>query len=720
MRRSCQSGGILTPLMLLPATLLALFLLAPMPVSVPGPGAGQPSSIATVPDEPGTLVLPDASILQTVVADVDEDGRREVIRLVRGDDEAVQAEVWGQDAASWNLRGERVEVVPPSRIGTRIDPVYQSTPVRLLVRRVDGAERVTVASQPHFEEIDVGPPCCLILHDLAIDGGAAVRRSVSGPSDFSTAVLVIDFDGDGTDELLSTRSLPPAGDISYPIEARVHRWDGAAFADPTVTLLPVGSGDSPFRLGDSDGVPGDEAAIISTLGPPGIFRIRLAADDQLALDAGGITVDQAVAVPLDDARGIAVVGPVVGLTVAAWPPGEPVSTPVAESLVTDGRIVGSVTVEDRERLVVHEPDSDALHLLGLPGLLPPQGVSITRSPAAAALSGVPLRPFTGLIPGGGADGETAIIHAGRLIPALSEGDRSGTAIVATLAGAAPVGLVGDRDLIVLHHGWVGPPVPDADGGSLAVPAPLDQAWTSIAPFGLTRQPEPDDGELEPPLRGAIRLDARDGIAVGPGGFMAEVTAPPGSRVAVATLDPSVIRTPIIVPASGRIDAAFVPPTVLAGNARYQATLLVMTPAGHAHVTRFDIRVLGEPPPVDLTVATPFASSGVQVRGRTASYATVRVNGTPAEVSAGGRFTTSVDLPPWPTEILVEVDDGLGNTARRMVTGVGWFDYRGLPWVPITATLVAVVGAILFLRVPRSSPTARREGDDAVLEEMEAD
>jgi len=41
-------------------------------------------------------------------------------------------------------------------------------------------------------------------------------------------------------------------------------------------------------------------------------------------------------------------------------------------------------------------------------------------------------------------------------------------------------------------------------------------------------------------------------------------------------------------------------------------------------------------------------------------------------------------------------------------------------VPITATLVAVVGAILFLRVPRSSPTARREGDDAVLEEMESD
>ncbi|MDQ3691958.1 MAG: hypothetical protein M3406_18370 [Chloroflexota bacterium] len=700
--------------MLLPTVLLLLSVIAPMP------GPEHPSSIAAVPDEPGTVVLPDASILQTVAADVDEDGRREVVRLVRGDGEAVLAEVWGQDAATWRMRGEPVEVVPPSRVGTRIDPVYQSTPVRLLVRRVDGAERVTVASQPHFEQIDVGPPCCLILHDLAIDGGSAVRRSVSGPSDFSTAVLVIDFDGDGTDELLSTLSLPPAGDISYPIEARVHRWDGAGFADPTVTLLPVGSGDSPIRLADSDGVPGDEAAIISTLGPPGVFRIRLAADDQLALDAGGITVDQAVAVPLDAGRGIAVVGPVVGLMVAAWPPGEPVSAPVAQSLVRDGRIVGSAIVDARERLVVHEPDSDALHLLGLPDLLPPQGVTITRSPAAAALSGLPLVPFTGLIPGGGANGEPAVIHAGRLIPSLVDGDRSGTAIIATLAGAHPVGLAGDRDLLVLHHGGVGPPVPDADGGSFSTPTPLDQAWTSIAPFELTRQPEPDDGALEPSLRGAIRLDARDGIAVGRSGFTAEVRAPPGSRVAVATLDPSVIRTPVVVPASGRIDAAFAPPTVVTGDARYQATLLVTTPAGHAHVTRFDIRLRAEPPPVDLSVETPFGSRGVQVSGRTAPHATVRVEGTPVVVNASGRFATSVDLPPWPTEILVAVDDGLGNAAQRSVTGVGWFDYRGLPWVPITATLVAIAGVVLFLRVPRPSPTARRADDDAVLEEMEAD
>jgi len=700
--------------MLLPATLLALLLAAPMM------GPGQSAAIAVVADEPGAVVLPHASILQTVAADLDDDGRREVIRLVLGEGEAVLAEVHGLDPGGWRLRGEPIEVVPPSRVGTRIDPVYQSTPVRLLVRRVDGAEHVTVASQPHFEEIDVGPPCCLVLHDLSIEDGSALRRSASGPIDFTDAIIVLDLDGDGTDELLSTRSLPPEGDIGFPILARVHRWADGAFGPPMETRLPVGSGDSPFRLGDSDGVPGDEAAIISSLGPQGIFRIRLADHDALTLDAAGFVAAQAIAVPLGDSRGVAVVGPVAGLMVAEWPPGEPVSPPVAESFVANGRIVGTVAVGGQPRLVIHQPASDAIHLLGLPGLLPPQGITITRSPAAAAFSDLPLAPFSGPLPGGGADGEPLIIHGGRLIPSPGDATVSGTSLMATLAGAEPLGLVGDGDLIALHHGPVGRTAPGQDGGALVVPTLLDQAWTSIAPFDLAREPEADDGDLEPSLRDAVRIDARDGIAVGRGGFIAEVTAPPGSRVVAADFDPSVVRTPIVVPASGRVDAPFVPPAVATANPRYQATLLVLTPAGHAHLATWDVRVLTGPPPVEVSVSTPFGSSAVEISGRAAPYATVRVDGRRIDMSAGGGFATTVSVPPWPTDVGVEVDDQLGNVARRTVSVIGVFDYRGLPWVPITAALVAVVGVFLFLRVPRSRPLPRRADDDAALEELEPD
>ena len=449
--------------MLLPAALLALFLGASLPV------AAQGTAIAAVPDEPGVVVLPDAPILQSVAADVDGDGRREVVRLVVGAGDAVLAEVWGQSTQGWQLRGDPVEVVPPSRVGLRIDRVYQATPVRLLVRHVAGVERVTVASQPHFEEIDVGEPCCLILHDLAIADGVALRRPVSGPSDFADVITVIDFDGDGTDELLSTESLPTAGQIEFAIEARVHRWVDGAFAPPTETRLPFGSGDSPFRLGDSDGLPGDEAAILSTIGPPGIFRIRLTEGDRLIQEAGRIVADQAVAVPLDGGRGIAVVGPVVGLMVAEWPPGEVVSAASADSLVTGATIVGTVAVNGQARLVVNQPATGAVHLLGLPDLLPPQGVTITRSPAAAVLADAPLAPFSGPLPGGGTDGEPAIIHAGRLIPSLADDGPSGTSLVATLAGAEPLGLVGDHDLIVLNHGPVGRRNPSADGGTLVAP-----------------------------------------------------------------------------------------------------------------------------------------------------------------------------------------------------------------------------------------------------------
>lgn len=700
--------------MLLPTVFLALLLAAPLPA----PGAG--NAIAIVPDEPGAIVLPDAAILQTVAADIDGDRRRELVRLVRGDGEAVLAEVWGLDEAGWQLRGEPVEVVQPSRIGTRIDPVYQSTPVRLLVRRVDGAERVTVASQPHFEEIDVGPACCLVLDDLAIEDGSALRRSVAAPGDFASAILVIDFDGDGTDELLTTRSLPPVGDISYPIDARVYRWADDAFGAPTVTPLPVGSGDSPFLLGDSDGIPGDEAAIISTLGPAGIYRIRLIEDDTLAMDGAGFTADGAVAVPLEQGRGVAVTGPVVGLMVAEWPPGGPVSEPRAESFLTDGRIVGTVVVRDQPRLVVHQPSTDAIHMLGLPGLLPPQGVTITRSPAAAGLSDVPLAPFSGPIPGG-IGGVPTILHDGRLIPAMNDdGGPTGTSLVAALAGSEPVGLVGDGDLIALHHATIGRAAPTAEGGALVVPDPLEGAWTSVVRFASTVQAETDDGDLDPPLRSSIRLDARDGIAIGRGGFIAEVTAPPGSRVIVAGFDPSVIRTPIVVPAAGQVDAPFVPPVVATGDARYRAMLLVLTPAGHAYVGSWDVRVMTRPPPLDVIVSTPFGSSAVEISGLTVRSATVRIDGRPIEVSAGGRFATTVELPPLPTDVSVEVDDGLGNTARQTVSGIGLFDYRGLPWVPITVALVALAGLILFLRVPRSTPFPRRADDDAGFEELEPD
>ncbi|MGI8830160.1 MAG: hypothetical protein ACR2I5_10385 [Candidatus Limnocylindria bacterium] len=685
------------------------------------PPADAPSAISALPDEPGSVVLPDAPILQSVAADIDGDGRREIVRLIRGPDDSVLAEAWTEGPQTWSRMGEAVEAVPPSRIGARIDPVYLATPVQLLVRHVDGAERVTIAIQPHFEQIDVGPPCCLVLHDLGARDGALVRLSVADPSNFADALLVIDLDGDGTDELLSTQSLPPLGDLEFPTLARVHRWSGDAFGRPTETRLSIGSGLSPILLGDSDGLPGDEAAILS--GPPGprqMYRLQLGDADTLVVDAGGVAADGAIAIERNGGRGVAFVNPIDGLVLARWPAGGLIADATVGIGVRGARIVGAVSAT-ASRIVIHDPGTEALHLLDVSGGAAPAATTVTRSPAAATLSETPLSAFSGPIPGGGVDAEPAVIHQGRLIPSPFGSEFDATSVISSLAGAQPVGLVGDRDLVALDHAPRGLGAGlSAGGGPLIVPPPREGSWTSIAPLTTVAERELDDGLLDPPVRNARVLDGRGTIAVGAGGFVAEIVAPPGSRIFVGDADPSVIRAPIVVPADGLAAAPFVPPNVGASNPRYRATLIVQTPSGRAYLADWDVRVRNEAPELSAMAVTPIGSGAVEVSGRTAPGTEVSIDGRPVTVDDDGRFSGSRDLPPWPTDVVIEADDGLGNQARRVVTAVGWLDYRGLPWVPITGLLVAAVGLVLFLRVPRSSPLPRRPDDDAAYEEMDLD
>ncbi|HSI99896.1 MAG TPA: hypothetical protein VLA59_05880 [Patescibacteria group bacterium] len=673
--------------------------------------------LVSIPAEPGAVVLVEGAILQAVAADLVGDDAREVVVLSGGTpDGSVTLDAWTERRdGTWSRLPNTVTVVPAAAPAT---PAALDSPIRLVVREIAGVDRVTLLRQASGDA-----SCCLMVQDV-LGTESGLRLVPVAPMGSSVdAAWVIDLDGDGTDEILATRSLAPLGDISYPIETYLHRWTGSAF-EVSAARLPAGSGDTPFLLGDTDGRPGEELGIIATLGRPELHRVSLG-DGGLVMEDAGIVADGATAVPVDDARGIAVLTSAGTLGIHRWPFGEELGPPVAERPLADGELVGVVEMDGTPRLIARQPGTaDRLHVLGLPDLAPPRFGALTRTPAAAAFGSGPVTAYVGPLPGGDPDGRPAIVYAGRLLSAFEPPEATASIPgqpMAALAGAQPIGLVGaDAGSIALLHAASGPPLPDPAGGRLDPPVARPDAAVSVAPLSLLLEPERSAGILEPPIRGAVALDGGRSIAVGADGFRATVQAPPGSRVYVAGGDPSVAGAVLAVPEGGSLVVPMRPPSVGTPVPRYRATLAVSTPAGHGYLATWDVRVLTEPPPLAASVRTPLGSGAVEISGRSVPYATVTVAGVEVAVDADGGFAGSVDAPPWPTDVAVRAIDPLGNEARATVSAVGWLDYRQLPWIPIAALLLAAVAVVTYLRVPRAEPVPRRADDDGTLEELEPD
>ena len=676
-------------------------------------------SLVAVPDEPGAEILLEAAIYQAVAADLDGDGVREIVVLTHGDGSTIAASAWQETDAGWQRIGTPLEVVP----GATIPGVaWLGTPLRLLVRSVDGNDRVTLVRQPQYGDPEEEALCCLLLDDLVLDADGLQLAQATPRHSSVDAIRVIDLDGDGTDELVATNSVLPLGGISFPTEVRVYRWSGSRFG-VTDSRLEIGSGDTPFLLGDSDGRPGDELGLIATAGRPALYRLSLGDGDQLVVEAAAVAAETAaaMAVPIEDGRGIAILAG-GSLAVHAWPAGEQLAPPISEAPMGEAAFLGIVELAGTDSLLVRQTvTADRLHAFGLPSLTPPRFGAITRSPAAAAFGSGPVLPYVGPLPGGGPEGEPALIYGGRLLSSVEPSSPEPFTGVrfATLAGSQPIGLVGaDRSQLAVLHG--SGPIVDRRGGRLEAPLLNVVAAVSVAPFELALDPEMDDAALEPRVDGAIGLGPRHSIAIGPGGFTATVAAPPGSRVYVASEDPSVVETVVAMPESGSLDVPIPPSGVTVPSARYRASLGLTTPAGHSYLATWEVRVLDGPPPLEVSVRTTIGSGEVEIVGRTAPYATVMVGGQPVAIGADGAFAVSRALPPWPTDIGVAATDPFGNVAEQSVTGVGWFDYRALPWIPIVAVGVSIAALVLFLRVPRMRPMPRRSDDDAAFEELEPD
>ncbi len=697
------------------AAVLALSI-ATGPVVSASIGASMPAPLVAIPDEPGAEMITQTTLVQAVAADLDSDGSREIVMLAGEDDGGLTAEAWRDGAEGWQRLGDPMQVVPPGDDGLAS---WEGTPARLIVRRAAGTDHVTLVRQPSVRDPYGVHPCCLLLDDLVLGPDGLQLVEVAARADAVDAVRVLDLDGDGTDELVASRSLLPLGDISYPTDMYVHRWTADRFA-VTVQQLTIGSGDTPFLLGDTDGRPGDELGIAATAGRAALYRISLADDGTLAVDDAGTAARAAIAVPLGDDRGVAVLHTTGILAVHAWPAGEALGPPIGSVAMENGTLLGVVADEGTPSVVVDRTVvGERLHIRGLPDLAAQPSSSLPPSAAASAVAIGAVQPYSGPIPGGDADGEPILVAAGWLLGAGPEPTPFGP-----LAGAQPIGLVGaGGDQLALLHGSAMASGLDPAGGRMDAVAPMPGAAISVVPFALARALGPgiDDGRFDPPLTGTVEGGRPSEILVGRAGFAARIVAPVGSRMyldGIGSSTPSILS----IPASGHALVSIAAPEAADAGEATRVTLTVTTPAGQSYLARWHVRLADGPPPLAAAAHTRLGAGDVDVSGEAPVHASVTVDGAPVAVDADGHFVAHVALPPWPTDVVVTATDPLGNSATRTVSGVGWLDYRLLPWVAIAALALAAAAVALFLRVPRPEPaeTPRAGDDDAALEELEAD
>ncbi len=497
-----------------------------------------------------------------------------------------------------------------------------------------------------------------------------------------------------------------SGETTFPTEARILRWTEDGFGPPTLTEIDVGSGYSPFVLGDSDGEPGDEAAFIAEQSR--LHRISLRDGDVVVAESAEPGVGAAVAVPIDDGVGIATVSFAAGTTVRQWPRDRERGEAVGVLPIYAASIVGVSHLGDGAGMAIRRPDLPVPVLLALPELLDVAPAS--DDPVVAMLADGPAPAYVGPVPGGRNGGSVVALAGslavdGNLVPSLP------------MAGVRPVGFLGpDAAWVALWHGdWLGPS-PSPESSALRDPIAPAGSGVSIVPAEAIMSPQAGDGILEPPVSEAA-IDG-DQLLVTSDGFVASVAAPPGSRVYV-TDDLGLERWVDIVPATGELDVRVnVPANPGPGGPRVE--LAVATPAGHGYAAAWSLQVLDEVPELSARSTTPIGSARVTISGTTAPGAIVSVAGREVTVGVDGQFRSELDLPPWPTTVEVVSTDQLGHATELTVVGVGWYDYRGLPWIAIAAMVVAIGGGLLAVRGARVQPEDAHDDDAVITDELDTE
>jgi hypothetical protein len=684
------------------------------------------AAVSGVPDD-GAIKLPGDRVLAAMVGDVNGDGVRDLIRLVPGSANpgqmAVEADAIrdGSAVSLGEAALQRTATTDDVAAGRRptddgLLPLQVTEPARLVAWRDGGREQVLVAT---IGSGGLSRPCCLTLWRVSLDSRGRTAVELMGKSSISAAaILAEDLDGDGTDELVVLDTADPDVAVQQ-LKVQVLNLTQQPFTMRMATARDAVVAGPLFSLGDSDGQPGNEVGFLQ---PPNwfdqlyptLYRISLDAAGQPTVERGALPdIGQLAAVSTADGGRLVLVNELV-TALLDWPAG--VAQPeVALISRRGGALLGVVGSSLHAAVLVARGGSVDV----LDGRLASR-MGVHASAAAARLMAPGRAPFQGPLPGAGAGGDDqAFVFAGRLITLQPDAGPQTpgfvhTTTTAALPGLVPVGLFGPRGA------WVAVGVQDplsvARRGGPMASYQRDTSgaiWVEPAPALFT--PETDDGLLAPPVDGGVPDPNRSvPTLLTAGRLEATVSAPPGSKVlSVARIGQVTARSEDTIGAGGSSQVVLSDSTT---GAAFTAEVQVITPGGHGYAARWEIRVIEGSPTLHVEPHGALLSFEVPIAGTTEPGNTVKVDGEPTPVASDGTFQMKVSAGLLPRTVSVTATDPLGRTAEETVSVVALFDYRTLPWIPITTVVTVLLALFLFVRAPRARPA--RSGGHGTLEEIE--
>lgn len=681
----------------------ALWLLATTLVLLPG----HARAVGGFAPEDDVIQLPGRTY-QAVLADLDADGVPELVRLIGipQPSQALAVDIWAEEADGWRPLGGPVLLrrkADPAESGA-YDPALVDSAGRLRVATPDGTRLLVLGAAGHERvvvatSVVVNRSCCLSVLGIELATGGPIVVPLADLLPAADSALAIDADGDGTDELLTRDSPIRSRDL------RAQRLDDTLLrrlrlyriGERSVTELAVGAPpirtQTPFVLGDSDGVRGQEAGMID---PGGNGRLARVSWD----GSGPLTVEETELFEPRDPRlevagatglpGAMLVASNGGYThVAHWPAGSPPRW--TGELGGGGQLLGTLGSGAQLRVVLRDASTGRLRLL--------DSAMRAVAPPGSPSEGIGWLPrFAGLLPGGVRGGNPAMIVDGQLVSV--DGATLAARRIASLPATYPVGLAGrDRSWLVLLRARETAGRERA-GGRLRSLLELGAGSLSIAPAANVLAPQPAVADEEWITFEDSAVTSSGGnlptLAVASTGYAARLRVPPGSLVlARGAEDAEQPLTELSGDLSVRFPAARAGPPPL---------LAVVTPAGRGYEAAWRVgRIIVSAPPLSAVGATVLLHAESHIRGMSAPGVLLAVDGHVVAVQPDGGFESRIQADLWPRSVTVTATDPLGRTTSVTLNVVGYLDYLRLPWLPIvTLSLLALAACAGWRQRPGSS------------------